>query len=312
MSQNPQETPNQSQSQSEQSQAQRGTAPASPSEPVSSPATAENINSAEAASGSADTSPSGTAPSSADTAGTTSAGSADPYGPRPARRRLRRHLNLRRLSMRNHPSRATAIRPPVAASHPPTVRSQGYQQPLHRSQCRLPATGLSAAGLRRIPTSKLATQQGYQTVRPRTSRRTASRATASRDMHRSNTDSPDIRSSGMPQPGVAPVSRATRRPGRSSPTSASRSSASSARCIAYLVYKDRSEWLKQTHHRGAELLDLVQHRVRGQRDLDGRFVIGLILWPLVFIVALIFCILGTIAASKHEFYKYPVNVRFIK
>ena len=41
-------------------------------------------------------------------------------------------------------------------------------------------------------------------------------------------------------------------------------------------------------------------------------MIGLILWPLVFIVALIFCVLGTVAASKHEFYKYPVNVRFIK
>jgi uncharacterized Tic20 family protein len=26
----------------------------------------------------------------------------------------------------------------------------------------------------------------------------------------------------------------------------------------------------------------------------------------------IFCILGTIAASKHEFYKYPINIRFIK
>jgi uncharacterized protein len=41
-------------------------------------------------------------------------------------------------------------------------------------------------------------------------------------------------------------------------------------------------------------------------------VIGLILWPLVFIAALIFCILGTIAANKHEFYKYPINIRFIK
>jgi uncharacterized Tic20 family protein len=42
------------------------------------------------------------------------------------------------------------------------------------------------------------------------------------------------------------------------------------------------------------------------------FVIGVILWPLVFIVAVIFCIMGTIAASKHEFYKYPINIRFIK
>ena len=33
---------------------------------------------------------------------------------------------------------------------------------------------------------------------------------------------------------------------------------------------------------------------------------------MVGIVALVFCILATMAASKHEFYKYPVNVRFIK
>jgi uncharacterized Tic20 family protein len=31
-----------------------------------------------------------------------------------------------------------------------------------------------------------------------------------------------------------------------------------------------------------------------------------------FIVALIFCIMGTMAASRHEFYKYPMNARFIK
>ena len=38
----------------------------------------------------------------------------------------------------------------------------------------------------------------------------------------------------------------------------------------------------------------------------------MILWPLVFIAGLIFCILATVAASKHEFYKYPVNMRIIK
>ena len=73
MSQNPPETPDQSQSQggqsSSQAQAQGGAEQASPSEPVWNSSTAEGGN------------PAATGPSSADTASTgpTSAGSADPY-----------------------------------------------------------------------------------------------------------------------------------------------------------------------------------------------------------------------------------------
>jgi uncharacterized Tic20 family protein len=81
--------------------------------------------------------------------------------------------------------------------------------------------------------------------------------------------------------------------------------------IAYLIYKDRSEWLKQTTTEALNfsILYSIAYLIS---VITISVVIGLILWPLVFIVALIFCILGTIAASKHEFYKYPVNVRFIK
>jgi len=81
--------------------------------------------------------------------------------------------------------------------------------------------------------------------------------------------------------------------------------------IAYLVYKDRSEWLKQTTTEALNfsILYSIAYLIS---VITISVVIGLILWPLVFIVALIFCILGTIAASKHEFYKYPINVRFIK
>ena len=81
--------------------------------------------------------------------------------------------------------------------------------------------------------------------------------------------------------------------------------------IAYLVYKDRSEWLKQTTTEALNfsILYSIAYLIA---VITISVVIGLILWPLVFIVALIFCILGTIAASKHEFYKYPINIRFIK
>ena len=47
-------------------------------------------------------------------------------------------------------------------------------------------------------------------------------------------------------------------------------------------------------------LVLIGHSTGGLINLAG------------FIVALIFCIMGTMAASRHEFYKYPINARFIK
>jgi uncharacterized protein len=81
--------------------------------------------------------------------------------------------------------------------------------------------------------------------------------------------------------------------------------------IAYLLYKDRSAWLKQTTTEALNfsILYSIAYVIS---VITITFVIGLILWPLVFIVALIFCILGTIAANKHEFYRYPINIRFIK
>ena len=81
--------------------------------------------------------------------------------------------------------------------------------------------------------------------------------------------------------------------------------------IAYLLYKDRSAWLKDvtTEALNFSILYSIAYVIS---VITISIVIGLILWPLVFIAALIFCILGTIAANKHEFYKYPINIRFIK
>jgi uncharacterized Tic20 family protein len=80
--------------------------------------------------------------------------------------------------------------------------------------------------------------------------------------------------------------------------------------IGYLMYKDRSPFLKQVTTEALNfsiLYSIVQ--VAG-------WVLSFITFGLVnlaaFIVALIFCIMATMAASRHEFYKYPVNARFIK
>jgi uncharacterized Tic20 family protein len=78
-----------------------------------------------------------------------------------------------------------------------------------------------------------------------------------------------------------------------------------------LIYKDRSQWLKEvtTEALNFSILYSIAYIIS---VITISFVIGVILWPLVFIVAVIFCIMGTIAASKHEFYKYPINIRFTK
>ena len=80
--------------------------------------------------------------------------------------------------------------------------------------------------------------------------------------------------------------------------------------IAYLMYKDRSEWLKRvsTETLNFSILFSIAQLVGWITAFITFGLINLV----VGIVALVFCILGTIAASKHEFYKYPVNVRFIK
>ena len=81
--------------------------------------------------------------------------------------------------------------------------------------------------------------------------------------------------------------------------------------IGYLLYKDRSQYLKQltTEALNFSILYSIAYLVS---VITVSFVIGVILWPLVFIAGLIFCIMATVAASKHEFYKYPVNMRIIK
>lgn len=80
--------------------------------------------------------------------------------------------------------------------------------------------------------------------------------------------------------------------------------------IGYLLYKDRSPFLKQVTTEALNfgiLFTIIQ---------TAGWVLSFITFGLInlaaFIVALIFCIMATMAASRHEFYKYPINARFIK
>ncbi len=81
--------------------------------------------------------------------------------------------------------------------------------------------------------------------------------------------------------------------------------------IGYLLYKDRSQYLKAvtTEALNFSILYTIVLILSGILSVVG---IGLILYLVAAVGALVLCILATMAASKHQFYKYPVNLRFIK
>ena len=81
--------------------------------------------------------------------------------------------------------------------------------------------------------------------------------------------------------------------------------------IAYLVFKDRSPWLKEstTEALNFSILYTIAQVVSSILTL---VVIGGILLPLIGIAALVLCILAAIASNKGEQYRYPVNWRMVK
>jgi len=81
--------------------------------------------------------------------------------------------------------------------------------------------------------------------------------------------------------------------------------------IVYLVYKDRSPWLKESSTEGLNF-SILYTIASVVCSILISLLIGAILLPIVFIAALIFCILAAVAANRHELYRYPVNWRIIK
>jgi hypothetical protein len=81
--------------------------------------------------------------------------------------------------------------------------------------------------------------------------------------------------------------------------------------VIYLVFKDRSVWLKDN---AIEALNfsILYSLAQVVCSLLIVFLVGLVLLPAVFVAGLVLCILAAIAANKGEFYRYPVNWRLIK
>jgi len=228
---------------------------------------------------------------------TTSAGSPDPY--------------------------ATSATPNEAPQTPQSAPPQyaqpqqgGYQQPGPAQQGWTdPNAGYQQPGYQQQgygdPNQQAAyQQQGYQTYDPN-QQAYAQQGYPQQGYAPQQYGQPGYPQQGYPQPGVAPVSESDEKTWGIISHISIPFFGFIGPLIAYLVYKDRSVWLKQvtTEALNFSILYSIAYVVS---VILTSVVIGLILWPLVFIAALIFCIMGTIAASKHEFYKYPVNIRFIK
>jgi uncharacterized Tic20 family protein len=81
--------------------------------------------------------------------------------------------------------------------------------------------------------------------------------------------------------------------------------------IVYLIYKDRDQFLKEASTEALNFSILYTAASVISSILVVAFI-GAILWPLVFIAGLVFCIMAAIASNKHELYRYPVNWRLIK
>jgi uncharacterized protein len=81
--------------------------------------------------------------------------------------------------------------------------------------------------------------------------------------------------------------------------------------IVYLIYKDRDQFLKEASTEALNF-SILYTAASILSSILVVAVIGAILWPLVFIAGLVFCIMAAIASNKHQLYRYPVNWRLIK
>jgi uncharacterized Tic20 family protein len=81
--------------------------------------------------------------------------------------------------------------------------------------------------------------------------------------------------------------------------------------IVWLVKKDTSKFLDD---QGKEALNFqITMAIAHVACFILTFlVIGVFIWPLVWLANLIFCILGGLAANKGEKYRYPFAIRLIK
>ena len=80
--------------------------------------------------------------------------------------------------------------------------------------------------------------------------------------------------------------------------------------VVYLVFKDRSRWLRDSALEALNFSILYTIAITASAML-AIFLIGLVLLPVVWVVAVVFCLLAAVASNRHELYRYPVNWRLV-
>jgi uncharacterized Tic20 family protein len=81
--------------------------------------------------------------------------------------------------------------------------------------------------------------------------------------------------------------------------------------VAYLILKDRSAFLKESTTEALNFSITASLAVLVSSILTV-VVVGYVLLPVVYIGALVLCILAAVASNKGEVYRYPLNWRMVK
>lgn len=80
--------------------------------------------------------------------------------------------------------------------------------------------------------------------------------------------------------------------------------------IIYLIKKDESPFVR--HHAAEALNFQIMVFIASMVSLVLMFlVIGFVLFPIVYIVNIILCIMASVAGNNGQWYRYPINMRMI-
>ncbi|MFJ4073811.1 MULTISPECIES: DUF4870 domain-containing protein [unclassified Curtobacterium] len=81
--------------------------------------------------------------------------------------------------------------------------------------------------------------------------------------------------------------------------------------VAYLVLRDRGGFIRE-HTRVALNFHITVAIAYVACGVLSVVVIGLVLFPIVAVLTVVFGILAAVAANRGQFYRYPLSIEFIK
>jgi uncharacterized Tic20 family protein len=81
--------------------------------------------------------------------------------------------------------------------------------------------------------------------------------------------------------------------------------------IVYLIYKDQDEFIKDQSKEALnfQITVLIGYVIASVLSAVG---IGFLLYPLIWVANVVFCIIAGMAANRGERYRYPFALRFVK